>query len=94
VCYGGDSDLAGASVVTITAGVNEKSGGATDRKDPLGRLKLLEANASVYEEIVPKIHDAAPDALVLVVTDPPDPLADLVRRLGHERVLSTGTSTH
>src|SRR5205085_11868178 len=38
------------------------------------------------------IHDAAPDALVLVVTDPPDPLADVVRRLGHERVLSTGTS--
>ncbi|MGC2201366.1 MAG: hypothetical protein WA633_14640, partial [Stellaceae bacterium] len=30
-------------------------------------------------------------ALVLVVTDPPDPLADATRRLGHDRVLSTGT---
>jgi L-lactate dehydrogenase len=29
---------------------------------------------------------------VLVVTDPPDPLADVVRMLGHKRVLSTGTS--
>ena len=28
---------------------------------------------------------------MLVVTDPPDPLADVVRMLGHERVLSTGT---
>jgi L-lactate dehydrogenase len=28
---------------------------------------------------------------VLVITDPPDPLADAVRLLGHDRVLSTGT---
>src|ERR1700739_2658583 len=85
-------DLAGSSVVMITAGVNEKGGGATDRSDPLGRLRLLEANAAIFQDIVPKIHNAAPDALILVVTDPPDALADVVRILGHERVLSTGTS--
>lgn len=85
------SDLEGASLVMITAGVNEKSGGATDRNDPAGRLRLLDANADVYKEIVPRLHAAAPGALVLVVTDPPDPLADAVRLLGHERVLSTGT---
>ena len=35
---------------------------------------------------------ALPQALILVVTDPPDPLADLTRELaGHERVLSSGT---
>ena len=34
----------------------------------------------------------SPGALILVVTDPPDPLADLTRVLaGHERVLSSGT---
>ena len=86
------SDLAGSSVVMITAGVNEKAGGATDRGDPLGRLRLLEANTAIFEEIVPKIHNAAIDTLILVVTDPPDALADVVRMLGHERVLSTGTS--
>jgi L-lactate dehydrogenase len=86
------ADLEGASVVMITAGVNEKSGGATDRSDPLGRLRLLEANAAIFEDIVPKIHNAAPDSLILVVSDPPDALADVVRMLGHERVLSTGTS--
>jgi L-lactate dehydrogenase len=85
------SDLAGASLVMITAGENEKAGGATDRSDPAGRLRLLEANTAVYQEILPQIHRAAPEALVLVVTDPPDPLADVVRMLGHERVLSTGT---
>lgn len=86
------SDLAGSSVVMITAGVNEKGGGATDRSDPVGRLRLLEANAAIYQGIVPKIHNTAPDALILVVTDPPDALADVVRMLGHESVLSTGTS--
>ena len=40
---------------------------------------------------MPRIHAVAPDTLVLVVTDPPDPLADAVRRLGHQRVLGTGT---
>jgi L-lactate dehydrogenase len=86
------ADLAGSRVVMLTAGVNEKAGGATDRKDPMGRLRLLEKNAEVFEDIVPQIHKAAPEALILVVTDPPDPLADIVRMLGHERVLSTGTS--
>ena len=86
------SDLAGSSVVMITAGVNEKGGGATDRTDPVGRLRLLDANASIFQDIVPQIHRFAPEALILVVTDPPDALADVVRMLGHERVLSTGTS--
>src|SRR6202140_2227182 len=86
------SDLAGSSVVIITAGVNEKSGGATDRSDPVGRLRLLEANAAIFQDIVPQIHGSAPDALILVVTDPPDALADVTRMLGHNRVLSTGTS--
>jgi L-lactate dehydrogenase len=86
------SDLAGSSVVMITAGVNEKGGGATDRSDPVGRLRLLDANAAIFQGIVPQIHQFAPDALILVVTDPPDALADVVRMLGHERVLSTGTS--
>lgn len=85
------SDLAGSSLVMITAGVNEKRGGATDRSDAAGRLRLLQSNVEVYREIIPQVHRAAPNAMVLVVTDPPDPLADVVRMSGHERVLSTGT---
>jgi L-lactate dehydrogenase len=83
--------LAGAALVMITAGVNEKAGGATDRNDPAGRLKLLDMNVAVYEEILPALFKSAPDAVILVVTDPPDPLADLVRLHGFSRVLSTGT---
>jgi L-lactate dehydrogenase len=86
-------DLVGADVVLICAGVNEKGGGATDRDDARGRLKLLQTNADVYRDVVPRIVAAAPDAVLVAVTDPPDPLADLTRALaGHDRVLSTGTT--
>jgi L-lactate dehydrogenase len=86
------SDLADAVLLIVTAGINEKAGGATDRSDPAGRLKLLDVNAGVYRDIVPKIVAVAPQAVILVVTDPPDPLGDLARQLaGHERVLSSGT---
>ncbi|MFF8948701.1 hypothetical protein ACF09I_07990 [Streptomyces sp. NPDC014940] len=89
---GGYQDLAGAAVVVITAGVNEKAGGATDRSDAKGRLRLLETNAEVYADIVPQVVEVVPRAVLMVVTDPPDPLADLTRRLaGHDRVFSTGT---
>ena len=89
----GDYDaLAGAGVVLITSGVNEKTGGATDRNDPQGRLRLLEKNASIYRDIVPQIVRAAPNAVLVAVTDPPDPLADIARdAAGHDRVMSTGT---
>jgi L-lactate dehydrogenase len=89
----GDFDaLAGAGVVLITSGVNEKTGGATDRNDPQGRLRLLDKNAAIYRDIVPQIVRAAPNAVLVAVTDPPDPLADIARdAAGHDRVLSTGT---
>ena len=85
------ADLAGARLVMVTAGVNEKAGGATDRGDPAGRLRLLDSNLRVYREILPHLFEVAPEAVILVVTDPPDPLADLVRSFGFARVMSTGT---
>lgn len=89
----GDYDaLKGAGVILITSGVNEKTGGATDRNDPRGRLKLLDKNAAIYRDIVPKIVTAAPNAVLVVVTDPPDPLADVAREAGKgATVLSAGT---
>src|SRR3977135_2812706 len=86
------ADLKNAGVVLVTSGVNEKTGGATDRNDPQGRLRLLGKNAEIYRDIVPQIVRAASRAVLLVVTDPPDPLADVARTsAGHDRVLSTGT---
>jgi len=92
VSDGDYGDLAGSALVMITAGVNEKTGGATDRSDPQGRLRLLDKNAAIYREIAPRVARAAPEAVILVVTDPPDPLADIARACaGHDRVLSAGT---
>ena len=89
----GDYDeLAGSALVMITAGVNEKTGGATDRSDPQGRLRLLDKNADIYRELVPRVVHSVPQAVILVVTDTPDPLADIARACAkHERVLSSGT---
>jgi L-lactate dehydrogenase len=85
------SDLTGAALVMISAGANEQAGGATDRHDAAGRLRLLDMNADVYREILPPLFRAAQDAVILVLTDPPDPLADLVRTFGFKYVLSSGT---
>jgi L-lactate dehydrogenase len=93
----GDYDaLKGAGIVLIASGVNEKTGGATDRNDPQGRLKLLDKNAEIYRTIVPEIVRAAPEAVLLAVTDPPDPLADVAREAvrqtaGFNHVMSAGT---
>src|ERR1700716_2660028 len=68
VTDGDYSDLAGAALVMITVGVNEKSGGATDRSDPAGRLRLLDKNVDVYREILPRLFEVAPGTVVLVRT--------------------------
>jgi L-lactate dehydrogenase len=92
VVDGDYDDLEGAGIVLITAGVNEKTGGATDRNDPQGRLRLLDKNAEIYRDIVPRIVRAEPKAVLLVVADPPDPLADVARETcPGVAVLSTGT---
>jgi L-lactate dehydrogenase len=85
------TNLKSAALVIVTAGVNERTGGATDRGDAAGRLRLLGTNVDVYRDVISRLHAVEPEALVLVVTDPPDPLADAARMMGHSRVLSTGT---
>jgi L-lactate dehydrogenase len=85
-------DLEGAGLAIIAAGVNEKAGGAMNRDDPLGRLRLLEPNVKVFEDIVPRIVKVAPQAVILIATNPPEALVEIARHLaGHERVLSTST---
>src|SRR5438874_13084263 len=48
VTDGDYSDLAGAALVMITVGVNEKSGGSTDCRDSVCRLLILDKNAEIY----------------------------------------------
>jgi L-lactate dehydrogenase len=92
IIAGDYSALQGAHIVVVTAGVNEQAGGATDRNDPSGRLRLLDKNVRVMQDVIPRLLAAAPDAVIVIATDPPDPLADVVRALApNGKVFSTGT---
>src|SRR5262249_14342325 len=57
-------DLAGCRVVVLCAGVGQKPGET--------RLHLLQRNAEVFRDIVPAILKQAPDAVLVVATNPVD----------------------
>ena len=89
-------DLRDASVVVVTAGINEKGGNAIDPSDRWGRQRLLPNNAKEYRKLIPKIVEVAPHIPIVVVTDPPDSLADVAREQvkengGRNSVISAGT---
>ena len=83
---GGYDALAGAAVVILAAGVAQKPGES--------RLSLLARNAQVFAEVIGSVRDAAPDALLLVATNPVDVMTDVARRvsgLPAARVIGSGT---
>lgn len=89
---GSYADLHEAELILVTVGINEKAGGAMDRNDPAGRLRLLGTNAEIIREIIPQITAVVPTASILIITNPPEPLTELARRIaGHDRVHSSGT---
>lgn len=63
------ADLVGAKVVVIAAGVNQQPGET--------RLQLLERNAKVFSEVVPAILKYAPEAILVVATNPVDVMTHL-----------------
>ncbi len=77
VVAGGYPDLAGARVVILTAGVGQSPGET--------RLQLLARNAAVFREIVPAVLEQAPEAVLIVATNPVDVMAHLAARFAAER---------
>src|SRR5215475_7285380 len=65
-------DLAGCRAVMLCAGVGQKPGET--------RLQLLQRNASVFHEIVPAVLKHAPDAVIIVATNPVDVMTHLAAR--------------
>jgi L-lactate dehydrogenase len=89
--FAGDySDLAGCRVVIITAGVSQKPGET--------RLQLLGRNAKVFQQVIPEVLKYAPDAVLLIATNPVDVMTHLAARYARQkgfpsnRVLGTGTT--
>lgn len=58
------SQIAGSEVTIVTAGIGQQPG-----ED---RLSLLRKNLQLFSEIIPKIKQANPDGLVMIVTNPVD----------------------
>jgi L-lactate dehydrogenase len=90
VSAGTYESLRDASVVIMSAGVNQKPGET--------RLQLLERNAEVFREVIPEIVKHAPRTVIIVATNPVDIMTHLtqaiVREAGGmpERVLGSGTT--
>lgn len=83
---GSYEQLAGAEVVVICAGSNQRPGET--------RLDLLQRNAAVFRDIVPKVVGAAPDAIVVIATNPVDILTTIseqIAGLPPGRVIGSGT---
>lgn len=72
VTAGRYADLAGCKVVVLCAGVGQKPGET--------RLDLLRRNAAVFREVVPAVLGAAPDAVLVVATNPVDVMTHLAAR--------------
>jgi L-lactate dehydrogenase len=87
---GGYADLAGCRAVVLCAGVGQKPGES--------RLQLLRRNAAVFREAVPAVLRHAPEAVVIVATNPVDVMTHLAVRFAAEagvaagRVFGSGTT--
>ncbi len=78
--------LKGASVVILAAGVNQKPGET--------RLELLGRNATIFRDVVGNVLRAAPDAVLLIATNPVDIMTDITLKLSglpSNRVIGSGT---
>lgn len=79
-------DLDGAAVIILTAGVSQKPGET--------RIQLLERNAAVFQAIIPPVLAAAPEAILVVATNPVDVMTQIATRISKlppSRVIGSGT---
>jgi len=90
VMAGNYADLSGCQVVVIAAGVNQQPDET--------RLQLLERNAAIFRRVVPNILAHAPDAILVVATNPVDIMTHLTARFAADhgvptqRVMGSGTT--
>jgi L-lactate dehydrogenase len=90
VMAGDYADLAGSRVVILAAGVSMRPGES--------RLQLLSRNAAIFQDVVPQVLAQAPEAVLLVATNPVDIMTHLAARYAAEhgvppsRVIGSGTT--
>lgn len=82
----GYESLTWANVVILSCGVGQKEGES--------RLELLDRNAKVFEDVIPKVIKAAPEAILLVASNPVDIITQVVTSISGlppRRVIGSGT---
>ncbi len=83
---GNYADCVGAQIVVITAGSAQRPGET--------RLDLVKRNADIFGQMIPQIVAAAPDAILLIVSNPVDILTYVSLKLSGlpaSRVIGSGT---
>ncbi len=86
ICSGGYEGCKGANIVVITAGAKQKPGQT--------RIDLVNTNVEIFKGIIPKIIQYAPNAILLVVSNPMDILTYITLKISGlplNRVLGSGT---
>ena len=86
VAAGDYSTLKGAGLVVLACGVGQKPGES--------RLKLLERNVNVFQNVVPRVLEHAPDSILLIVSNPVDIMTQVVTKISglpSQRVIGSGT---
>ena len=90
ITAGGVEALQDCEAVIITAGASQKPG-----ED---RLSLLHRNAAIFRELVPNVLQHAPEAILVIATNPVDVMTHLTVQvasglgLPQQRVFGTGTT--
>jgi L-lactate dehydrogenase len=90
VTTGDYSALVGCKVVIVSAGVGQKPGET--------RLQLLERNAQVFKQVIPQVLEYAPQAILLIATNPVDVMTHIAARYAADfgvpssRVIGSGTT--
>jgi L-lactate dehydrogenase len=78
--------LAGSDVIVFAAGASHLNGQT--------RMDLAAANAAICLNLLPKIQSVAPNALILMVTNPVDVLTEIAIKItGHDRACVFGSGT-
>ena len=86
IAAGDYSTLKGAELVVLSCGVGQKPGES--------RLKLLERNVNVFQNVVPRVLEHAPDSVLLIVSNPVDIITQVVTKISNlppKRVIGSGT---
>jgi L-lactate dehydrogenase len=79
--------LSSAQIIVLTAGASQKSPDES-------RLELLKRNAEIYREIIIQLDKHAPNAILVVATNPVDVLTYICQGLSSRpdrRIIGTGT---